>query len=227
MATSLVQSSTLKHDMKTVDTIMERYRDAKIPIEKFELSEDDDCLFSEDLAFPLIVKWLDIALTNGGKDLSLYLTSHPWLVFTEKSVRELDVQECTLLPFSLSNGVVNCNSLTKLSLSDVKLDENMIQTLLNSYPLIVSCIFEYCSGYKTIILKRLSQVSLKLLKIKYCGGIWEIDAPNLESFEYTSDEITQLKISSELTQLKHSEISLQCLEKDLNAAWFLKLRKSL
>ncbi|KAK4732157.1 hypothetical protein R3W88_025145 [Solanum pinnatisectum] len=67
-----------KCDLKIVDDIMNRYRDGKIPIEKFELLENDHHSFFDNfhevLAFPSIDEWLDIALTNGVKDLDLYLT---------------------------------------------------------------------------------------------------------------------------------------------------------
>ncbi|KAG5587567.1 hypothetical protein H5410_048001, partial [Solanum commersonii] len=109
-------------------------------------------------------------------------------------------------------GVVNLNSLRKLSLSYVKLDENMLQTLLNSFPLIVSFIFEYCSGLEMIELVNLrkDQVGfLKVLKIRFSGSIWEIDAPNLVSFAYIGNQIPELQILRESRQLKHPKIILQ------------------
>ncbi|KAG5587527.1 hypothetical protein H5410_047961 [Solanum commersonii] len=51
--------------MEKVDSIIERYRDEKTPIEKFELS---DTSFSEEI-FPLFDKWLHIALQSGVKDI--------------------------------------------------------------------------------------------------------------------------------------------------------------
>ncbi|KAK4732162.1 hypothetical protein R3W88_025150 [Solanum pinnatisectum] len=194
--------------MKIVDDIMGRYRDGKIPIEKFELS--DDRLFFENshevLLVPMIDKWLDIVLTNGVKDLTI--SSYPLFIFAIlalKSVRKLVLESCILLP----SVVVNCNSLRKLSLSYVRLvDENMLQTLLNSCPLIESFIFEYCKGLETMNPQKIKSVSLKFLKIRFY--------------------IPQLKIVRESRQLKYSRIVLQCLDSDnVNAAWFCKLRKFL
>ncbi|KAG5587566.1 hypothetical protein H5410_048000 [Solanum commersonii] len=149
----------------------------------------------------MIDKWLGIVLTNGVKDLTV--SSYPFVV-------------------------VNCNSLRKLCLFYVRLDENMLQALLNSCPLIESFIFEYCKGLETMNPQKIKSVSLKFLKIRFCGGIWEIDAPNLVSLKYTWEDIPQIKIVRESRQLKYSRIILKCLDSDnVNAAWFCKLRKFL
>ncbi|KAG5586981.1 hypothetical protein H5410_047415 [Solanum commersonii] len=130
--------------------------------------------------------------------------------------------DCTLMPVSLSNRVVNCNSLRKISLSDVTLDENMLQTLLNSCPLIVSFVLENCPGIKVVKIKL---DSLKVLKIdQYCEC--DIDAPNLVSLDYTGTEIPEFNIARESSQLKNLEIILHCIS-SLNTAWFCKLRKFL
>ncbi|KAK4731879.1 hypothetical protein R3W88_024867 [Solanum pinnatisectum] len=215
-----------KGDIQIVDTIMERYRDGEVLIEKFELSK----LFGDSHpVFPLVDKWLDIALQNGVKDLILNYTSYPTPIFAilrAKSLRKLILKSCPLLPLSLTNGVVNSKSLRKLSLSYVKLDEIMLQTLLNSFPSIVSFMFEYCSGLETIELvnlQKIKSVSLKVLRIWDSGGIWEIDAPNLVSFEYMGKLIPQLRIAR---QLEHSNVILYGLD-NVNTDWFYKLRKFL
>ncbi|KAM3356903.1 F-box/LRR-repeat protein 25-like [Capsicum galapagoense] len=200
---------------------MERYKDRKIPIGKFELSN----YYANSQVFPLIDEWLDIALQNGVKDLVVKCPLYPLPIFTilgAKSLRELVLVGCTLLPDSLYSGVVSCNSLRKLSLSSVRLDENMFQALLNSCPLVVSVTLEYCSG-----LEKIKSDSLKVLKIQYCGEIWEIDAPNLVTLEYICRyQIPQLKIVRESRQLKHSKFILHCLG-HINVAWSCKLRKFL
>ncbi|KAK4731888.1 hypothetical protein R3W88_024876 [Solanum pinnatisectum] len=180
-----------------VDTIMERYGKGEIPIEKFELSV---CFANSPQLFPLIDKWLLIALQN-----------------------ELVLHDCTLMPVSLSSGVVSCNSLTKISLSYVTLDENMLQTLFYSCPFIVSFLLEYCSGLTMKHIKIKSD-SLKVLKIHQYCGIWEIEAPDLVLLDYTGNEIPVLNIARESRQLNHSKIILHCIS-SLNTAWFCKLRK--
>ncbi|XP_027767627.1 F-box/FBD/LRR-repeat protein At1g13570-like [Solanum pennellii] len=215
------------NDMKIVDDIMKRYWDGKIPIEKFELSVETFFENSHEvLLVPMIDKWLGVVLRNGVKHLTI--SSYPLFIFSilaVNSVRKLVLEYCTLLP---SVVVVNCNSLRKLSLSYLTLDENMLQTLLNSCPLIESFTFVSSWGLETMNTQKIKSVSLKFLKIQHCGGIWEIDAPNLVSLKYTWEDIPQIKIVSESSQLKYSRIVFECLESDnVNAAWFCKLRKFL
>ncbi|KAG5586998.1 hypothetical protein H5410_047432 [Solanum commersonii] len=112
-------------------------------------------------------------------------------------------------------GVVNCNSLRKISLSNVRLDENMLQTLLNSCLLIVSFILENCSGMKVLKIK---SDSLKVLKIIQYYKIFDIDAPNLVSLDYTGSEIPELNIARESSQLKNSKIFLNGVLSSLNTA---------
>ncbi|PHT39272.1 hypothetical protein CQW23_22845 [Capsicum baccatum] len=140
-------------NMKIVDDIMERYRDGKIPIEKFHIS--DSIFRTED--FHLIGKWLDIALQNGVKDLVFerihryqngvndlsFARVHRYQLYpvpifkilAAKSLRELVLSDCDLMHVSLSSGVVNCHSLRKLSLINTHLVGNMLQNLFNSCPL--------------------------------------------------------------------------------------------
>ncbi|KAM3326997.1 hypothetical protein P3S67_002123 [Capsicum chacoense] len=191
-----------------VDNVMERYRKEKIPIEKFELgtmlSRDN---YVSSRVFPWIDKCLDIAIQNGVKDLVLTLRSYRLPIFTilaAKSLRELVVWGCILMPVSLSSGVVNCNSLRKLSLSDVKLDENMLQTLLNCCPMIVSFILKCCSGLKKIDLlnlQKIRSVSIKTHKMQRLN----IQAPTLEHLFYSgfSEELDVV----ECQNLKSLELS--------------------
>ncbi|XP_049407611.1 putative F-box protein At1g49610 [Solanum stenotomum] len=220
------EGNTMVDYSQLVDTIMERYRKGKIPIERFELLENINDSH-KDFYFPLIDKWLDIALQNGVKDLFLQFTSYPTPILTilaGKSLRELVLRYCTLMPVSLSSGVVNCNSLRKLSLSHVTLDENTLDTLFNSCPLIVSFILQYCSAL-TMTLRKIKSDSLKVLKIHHLYGIEEIDAPNLVSLDYMGNQIPELKMARESSQLEHSKITILC--RSSNAAWFCKLKKLL
>ncbi|XP_009800644.1 F-box/LRR-repeat protein At3g03360-like [Nicotiana tabacum] len=170
--------------MKILDKIMERYRDSKIHIEKFEFLKAFSISGFVEL-FPLIDKWLDIALHNGVKDLAyidVRSSLYPLPIFTilaAKSLRELVLWGCDLIGGSLSGGLANCYSLRKLSLCDVCLNDNMLQTLLTSCPLIVNFFIEHCTGLqKTELrnLQRVKSVSIKTLR-KQCA---KIQAPSLE-----------------------------------------------
>ncbi|KAH0747956.1 hypothetical protein KY290_027188 [Solanum tuberosum] len=202
---------------------MERYRDGKVPIEKFELSSRSSYDPHKVLPPIPIDNCLDIALQNGVKHLVFDYISYSVPILTilaAKSLRKLVLAYCTL---SLASGVVNQNSLRKLSLSHVKLDKNMFETLLNSCPLIDTLIFVHCIGLEKVYLRKIKTVYLKVLKIRDSEGMWEIDAPNLVSFEYTGKQIPEFKIAR---QLENSKIYLYRLD-NINVDWFCKLRKFL
>ncbi|KAF3618939.1 putative F-box protein-like [Capsicum annuum] len=167
-----------------VDNIMERYRKGKIPIEKFELSDYSN----KSQVNPHIDKWLDVALQNGVKDLDLTLSSYPFPIFTilaEIFLKELVLKFSDLRPVSLPSGVVNCNSLRKLSLSYVTLDEIVLETLLNSCPFIVSFILRNCWGLKKIELVNLQKINLVSIGTTGENQRIKIRAPNLEHLSYT------------------------------------------
>ncbi|KAK4348638.1 hypothetical protein RND71_031393 [Anisodus tanguticus] len=54
-------------DFETVDKILARYRDRKIPINKFKFWNFSD--YNSSKVFPLLDKWLGIAIQNGVRDL--------------------------------------------------------------------------------------------------------------------------------------------------------------
>ncbi|XP_070040698.1 putative F-box protein At1g49610 [Nicotiana tomentosiformis] len=166
-----------KGNMKIVDKVMERYGETKIPIDKFELwmfSSKSRC----GEVFPLIDKWIDIALQNGAKDLVYRDTSstdplYPLPIFTilaAKSLTKLVLTRCDLMHLSLPGGVVNCNSLRELSL---------LQTLLTSCPLIVNFIIEHCTELKKIELLTLQKIKSVSIWIKRNQRV-KIRAPTLE-----------------------------------------------
>ncbi|WMV10121.1 hypothetical protein MTR67_003506 [Solanum verrucosum] len=176
------------HDRKIVDQVMERYRQTKVPIEKFHLSVT---IFAHPFAFPQMDKWLDIALQNGVKDLSceVSLPSYPFPIFTflaPKSLRELVLSGCNLMDHSLSTTttqVASCHSLRKLSLTEVGLDDNMLRALLNCCLLIDDFIIEHCRLLTKIELRNLQNI--KSVSISCCRnqGV-TIQAPTLQHLSY-------------------------------------------
>lgn len=212
-----------KSNIKMIDTIMERYRDRKIPIKKLRLSESiiyDRCRVSPPIP---IDNCLDIALQSGLQHLVLNSISYPLpisTILTAKSLRKLDIMDCTL---SLANGVVNQNSLTELSIGHVELDKNIFETLLNSCPLIETFTFEGCKRFDVSYLRKIKSVNLKVLKIEAGSAMWEIDAPNLVSFEYKGLKIPEFKTARQLEKSKIVFYSSDYRYGD----WFGKLRKFL
>lgn len=101
---------------------------------------------------------------------------------------------------SLSNGATNCNSLRKLSLLVVHLDENMLQTLLSKCPLIVDFIIEYCFGLERIELLNLQNIKSVSLRKKR-NQCFKIQAPTLEHLFYSS--ISEYSLMSDIVECQY------------------------
>ncbi|PHT32649.1 hypothetical protein CQW23_28986 [Capsicum baccatum] len=104
---------------------MQRYRDSKVPIDKFEIS---NCYFNSEFSHRMD-KWIDVALQNDVNDIvygspNLCIPSYCFSiikVLAAKYLRELVLNNCDIMCVSLSSGAANCHSLRKLSLSDIEL----------------------------------------------------------------------------------------------------------
>ncbi|OIT35238.1 hypothetical protein A4A49_57255, partial [Nicotiana attenuata] len=86
---NLIFSIHYYKDMNIVNKIMERYRDGKIPIDKFTFSI---LMSGSREVFLVIDKWLGIAVQNGVKDVvctGFFRTLYPFPILTSKSLREL------------------------------------------------------------------------------------------------------------------------------------------
>uniref|UniRef100_M1A6A3 F-box family protein n=1 Tax=Solanum tuberosum TaxID=4113 RepID=M1A6A3_SOLTU len=191
-----------------VDHVMERYKNGNIPIDKFELHNST----KSDHIFPLIDRWLGIALQNGVRHLE-YIdvelsTSYPFPIFKffeANFLRELVLTGCDLMHVSLSSAsqAVTCHSLRNLSLSLVRLDNNMLQTILSSCPFIVDLIIGYCSRLKNIEIRNLPNI--RSLVIGNDQPV-KIQAPSLEYLYYSSSCLNKLNIV-EHKNLKTLDIS--------------------
>ncbi|XP_059310862.1 uncharacterized protein LOC132062275 [Lycium ferocissimum] len=194
-------------EINIVDKIMERYRDGKIPIEKFGFNEISRPLVCKGEVFD---KWLGIALQNGVKILELmyhgFRFSSIFKFLAAKSLRELVLIGCDLTHLSLSTShVVNCHSLRELYLSHVRLDENMLQTLLTSCPLIVNLVINRCTRLEKLELRNLQNTKSLTIKTNF-HKLVKIQAPNLEHLSYSGYSLKDLDIV-EYQNLKSLRIS--------------------
>lgn len=85
--------------------------------------------------------------------------------------------------FSLSSSLANCDSLRKLSLSYVRLDEQMLQALLTSCPFIISFTLEHCGGLTKIELRNLQKIRSVSIGANRNQHV-KIHAPTLEHLSY-------------------------------------------
>ncbi|KAF3658884.1 putative benzoate carboxyl methyltransferase-like [Capsicum annuum] len=137
-----------------VDTIMERYRDDKIPIDKFEFSNYSGSN-DNDLFFIRINTWLDMALQNGVKDIiyenPYYLTrSYPFPIINvlagkcfkrigferSQSLKVLMIQKCP--------GIRNIDSSNLVSLEYIGDQIPKLKWQTEEYPTFVDALLWSC-----------------------------------------------------------------------------------
>ncbi|WMV47477.1 hypothetical protein MTR67_040862, partial [Solanum verrucosum] len=210
-----------------VDKIMKRYRDEKIPIDKFELSMDIVTPTSY-LSFS-IDKWLDIALQSGVREvvyrnLRYHSSFYIFKMLTAKYFRELVLRNCILVYFSSlpTSHVGNCHSLRKLSLNNVTVDDNMLQGLLTNYPLIDNLIILHCRGWKKFEGRNLQKIRSLSITIK-SEQLVKIQAPTLEHLSYSIYFLGKLDIA-EYLNLKSLELFGPCYSRRVNTGRSESLR---
>ncbi|PHT32651.1 hypothetical protein CQW23_28988 [Capsicum baccatum] len=153
-------------------------------------------------------KWIDIALQNGVKDIVYENPYHRFpiiKVLAAKFLRELDLSNCDMMHVSESSRAANSHSLRKLYLSYVWLNENVLQALLNSCPLIVSLVLKSCKGLgkiELLNLQKIKSISIKTTTNKHV----KIEAPTLEHLSFSNYSSKNLNVV-ECKNLKYLELN--------------------
>lgn len=150
--------------------------------------------------------WINAAIGRNITDLDLHLPIRrrkpynlPETVFAAKSITSLRVYGCRLGTCS----DIKVSQLQKLCLGELKVDEQMIENLISSCPLIEDFRLIYCSGLKTLELSNLPK--LKRVDLHFCRGLKKVEllAPSLEIFWYQGKKSVPCKINlSECRSLK-------------------------
>ncbi|KAG5587006.1 hypothetical protein H5410_047440 [Solanum commersonii] len=201
--------------------IMERYRDGKIPIDKFEFI---NIAISQDYLSFLIDKCLGIALQNGVKDvrnlqkirsLSIKKNIEQLVIFQAPTLQHLSY----FSSYSLEElAIVECHNLKTLEVSFIY--AGFIERLISRSQFLESLILDRVAS-RGVNICRSTTESLRASKIQNCPNIGVIDAPNLVSLEYEGYGIPQLKFAKESSKLKNFILD-SCLY-DLDAEWFCHL----
>ncbi|CAL5443732.1 unnamed protein product [Camellia sinensis] len=108
-------------------------------------------------------------------------------IFDAKSMKALKLKDCNLgLP--LCNETINFNSLQRLSLETLQIDEKVLQHFFSSCPLIEELVLIHCRGlnrFQVKCLHKLRKLTL-VVKSRHPFNMVEIEAPSLEYFHYTN-----------------------------------------
>uniref|UniRef100_M1DS32 ZF-HD homeobox protein n=1 Tax=Solanum tuberosum TaxID=4113 RepID=M1DS32_SOLTU len=189
-----------KIDIDIVDKIIKRYRDEKIPIDKFELSIDIGK--PTGYIFFSIDKWFDIALQNGFEVRNLQNIRSLHIMIEKKQSVEIEAP-----------------TLEYLSYSSYSLDELDIVEYPNLESLELSGSFA-SRRFKIGRSKSLRVLKINNLRINNCQKI-EVDAPNLVSLEYEGDYLPQLKLAKESSKFKN--LIFNSNKHSLDDKWFCRL----
>jgi hypothetical protein len=206
-----------KIQTRRVDQILLNRRRMGLSINKFTLFMP---LTRPKSVSHVVDPWIDYVVKSDVEELNLdfyddewkrYLYPLPQSVLLAKSITMLMLTGCSLESLSLSCDIkINFSSLKKLSLLNMRTDDQIIQTLLAGCPVIEDMSIERCCGLKTIHFSGLSK--LKFIELKLNDGLKKVklEASNLCCLHI--QEMTASKINMvHFKTLKMLKLSSRCI----------------
>jgi hypothetical protein len=141
-------------------------------------------------------RWINVAIENNMKELDLHVVGKvvyyrlPHTVFATTTLTGLRLCGCSLL----SLGDIKLPQLQKLYLRDLFADQQTIEDLISSCPLIEDLRFIRCTGLKDLRVSGL--LKLDRFEVHLCHGLKniEIKVPNLQTFWYFMEKSMPCKI---------------------------------
>ncbi|CAL5361127.1 unnamed protein product [Camellia sinensis] len=205
-----------------VDRSLSRFIENKIKIQKFKLV----IRLVNSKSAVVLEKWLRMIIESNVEELDLW--TYPEIcvlynltpsIFDAKSMKALKLKDCNLgLP--LCNETINFNSLQRLSLETLQIDEKVLQHFFSSCPLIEELVLIHCRGlnrFQVKCLHKLRKLTL-VVKSRHPFNMVEIEAPSLEYFHYTNKKhSTYVKTfnMSRCQNLKHLSLCNTDIEEGL------------
>lgn len=176
-----------------IDQSLRSHLERNLGINKFELHLTS---YDREVAHG-IEQWVGLATENNIKELGLHvhtrgnnLYNFPRIVFASETLTGLRLQSCKLETLC----TVKLPRLQKLYLRDCNVDEQRIQNIISSCPLIEDLRLIRCSGLKYLRISSL--LKLDRVEVHYCRGLKkiEIKAANLQTFWYCGKNRTSCKL---------------------------------
>ncbi|KAK2988338.1 hypothetical protein RJ640_000325 [Escallonia rubra] len=159
-----------------------RYHEHKVRIQKLSLKIPDENL-------ELTCKLIRLASECGVQELCLSLkrasgSRFAPATFDVRSLIKLDLQYCDILELQCSS--ITCHSLQVLKLYGVSLDEQIIEKLMCSCPLIDTIILDKCYGFKKVQIYNQHHLRIFEIEALYRETVdIKFKVPSLESFTYS------------------------------------------
>ncbi|GAV80272.1 Jacalin domain-containing protein/LRR_2 domain-containing protein [Cephalotus follicularis] len=188
----LQENRKRKMFIEYVDNTLQSRIDQKINIQKFKLH-----LTSYNYEIPISLgRWIGMAADSNIQELDLHFPvktkrNLPQNIFAVKTITALRVYGCKLGTCT----DIKFSRLQKLCLGKLHFDEQMLQNLISSCPLMEDLRLIYCSGLKTFQVSGLSH--LIRVDFHHCRGLKDVElqAPDLETFWYHGKKSMCCKIN--------------------------------
>ncbi|KAL3507589.1 hypothetical protein ACH5RR_032971 [Cinchona calisaya] len=189
--------------IQCIDSTLQKYHEHKNSIDSLELT------LPSVLQPDYVNRWIQIAVENGLKSLELFMSRDsccsilPRSVFEAKTLVALRLGKLQLKPYVINS--IRCNNLTKLSLSEVDLDEVMFGRIMSSCPLIESMTVCCCVGLVNIKVTKLNKLR-EFSVFQRGSGCVDVGAPSLEEFICNGRRLVQIYASKNLKVLRLSHV---------------------
>lgn len=176
-----------------IDQSLQSHLERNLGINKFELHLTS---YDQEVAHGM-EQWVGLATENNIKELGLHvhtrgnnLYNFPRNVFASETLTGLRLQSCKLETLC----TVKLPRLQKLYLRGCNVDEQRIQNIISSCPLIEDLRLIRCIGLKYLRISSL--LKLDRIEVHHCRGLKkiEIKAANLQTFWYCGKNRTSCKL---------------------------------
>ena len=171
--------------INAIDSALKPHK--RFTLDRLRLNLDLDLIGLGSGSRSLIDMWIDAALERKVRQLDLCFQCHnagyyflPSEVFGARTITDLRLEECR---FEIC-GDIDLPALRKLCLRRIRCEDQAIQKLISSCPLIQDLKTSFCGGMQRLHVSEL--VNLQRLSVICCYALEsiEIDAPTLQYLEY-------------------------------------------
>lgn len=194
---------SLRKFIRFVDASLHRFCELGFRMQKLRISVS---LLEVKESSPLFDKWVELAMENGVKELDFEVITDknsvyalPQTIFSAKLLTSLKLFGCKLE--QPPSHCANLHSLKKLSLDEVYVNDQMVQSLVRECRVLEDLSFFYCFGLKRLRISEAHKLKSLIFHFQY-QDLVEIDVPSLQQLELSFSRVPRLLDVAECPHLK-------------------------
>ncbi|GAY51179.1 hypothetical protein CUMW_132280 [Citrus unshiu] len=195
---------SLRKFIRFVDASLHRFCELGFPKQKLRISVS---LLDVKESSPLFDKWVELTLENGVKELDFEVITDknsvytlPQIIFSAKLLTSLKLFGCKL---EQTSHCINLRSLKRLSLDEVYMNDQMVQSLTHECCVLEDLSFFYCFGLKHLRISETRKLKSLIFHFQYQDlESVEIDVPSLQQLELSFSRVPRLLDVAECPHLK-------------------------